>query len=220
MTLEARHVGGLREMLDQLRLEVAELRASRERLVLAADASRRSIERELHDGVQQHLVALSVNLHLASALADTNPPASKSVLDEMGHDVQRALEEAARLAQRIHPPLLEAGGLVPAVRAAAASAGVSALVEVQERASYPPEVGATIYLCVLEAARATVTVRDEEGGVTFEVAVCPSRSQVVAAHSKVELDGIQDRVEALGGRLTINSEPGGIRVCGSLPLSR
>ncbi len=229
IALEARHVEALRETLDRLRLEVAELRASRERLVLAADADRRRIERELHEGVQQHLVALAVNLQLESQLADSDPAAAKALLEEVGRDVQQALDETAQLAQRIYPPLLEAGGgLAAAVRSAAVSAGVPASVEVAAGASYPPEVAGTVYWCCLEAlehagagARATVTVRDEEGALAFEVVEDGARSAGAADRSDAELDRLRDRVEALGGRLTIQSDPGrGTRVSGWLPLSR
>src|SRR6266498_1729613 len=81
ITLEARHVEALWRTLDRLQLELAELHASRKRLVLAADAARRTIERELHDGVQQHLVALAVNLQLAGRLADADPAAVRALLD-------------------------------------------------------------------------------------------------------------------------------------------
>src|SRR6266508_5642563 len=111
ITLDARHVEALRETLDQLRVEVADLRASRERLVLAADADRRRIERDLHEGVQQHLVALAVNLQIAATLTDADPAAAKALLQEMGADVQQAVDETAQLAQRIYPQLLQAGGL-------------------------------------------------------------------------------------------------------------
>ena len=100
----------LQESLDQLHLEVGELLASRKRLVLAADADRRRIERELHDGPQQHLVALAVNLQLTRRLVDVDPAAARALLEEMGRDVQEALEGARKLAHRIYPPLLEAGG--------------------------------------------------------------------------------------------------------------
>jgi signal transduction histidine kinase len=171
--------------------------------------------------VQQHLIALAVNLQVAGPLADTDPAAAKALLEEMGRDVQHALDEAAQLAQRIYPPLLEAGGLVAALRSAAASAGIPASVEVAAAATYPPEVAWTVYLCCLEVlehagtgARATITVRDDEGGLAFEV-------RESGARSDAGLDRLRDRVEALGGRLTIQSEPGhGTRVSGSLPLSR
>ena len=218
--MEARHVEALRVTLDRLRHEVAELRASRRRLVLAADADRRMIERELHERVQQHLVALAVNLQLAEQSADADPAATKALLAEMGRDVQRALDESAQLAQRIYPPLIAAGGLAAALRSAAGAAGIRASLEVTAGASFPPEVAGTVYWCCLEAlehagagARATVTVRDEDGAVAFEVVEDGSRSGA-------GLDLLRDRVEALGGGLTIRSEPGrGTRVSGSLPLS-
>jgi signal transduction histidine kinase len=221
IALEARHVDALRETLDRLRLEIAELRASRERLVVAADADRRRIERDLHEGTQQYLVALAVNLQLADGLADTDPAAVKALLEEMGRDVQEAMDETAQLAQRIYPPLLEAGGLATAFRAAAASAGISVSVDVSAGTNYPPEIAGTVYFCCLEALqhagageKVSVTVRDEEGTVTFEVVGDSARSET-------ELDGLRDRVEALGGRLMIHSEPGGgTRVSGALPRSR
>jgi signal transduction histidine kinase len=142
----------------------------------------------------------------------------------MARDLQQALDEAVQLAQRIYPPLLEAGGLVAALRAAAVSAGISASVEVTAGASYPPEVAGTVYFCCLEAleqagagARATVTVRDEAGALAFDVA---AEGASAPACSTAGLDRLRDRVEALGGRLTAGSERGTIRVSGSLPLSR
>jgi len=224
ITLE--HVETPQESLDRLRLEVGELRASRERLVLAADADRRRIERNLHDGPQQHLVALAVNLQLARQLADDDPAAVKAILDEMGRDLQQALDETGKLANRIYPPLLEAGGLGAALRAAAVSVGVPTRIEVAAGAGYPPAVAGTVYFCCLEVlehagdgARATVTVRDEEGALVFEVVEDGAGSAATASGGVLER--LRDRVEALGGQLTVQSNPGhGIRVSGSLPLSR
>jgi signal transduction histidine kinase len=203
---------------------VAELRASRARLVAAADADRRCIERDLHEGVQQHLVSLAVNLQLASQRAEADPAGAKAHLEEVGHDVQRALDETARLAQRIYPPLLDAGGLRAALRAAAASAGVPARVEVATGSGYPHEVAGTVYFSCLDAlgsagsgARATVTVRDEDGELAFEVVRRCDDDTLV---TDVSFERIRDRVEALGGRLTVDSASGATRVSGSLPLSR
>ena len=146
----------------------------------------------------------------------------------MGRDVQQALDETAQLAQRIYPPLLEAGGLAAALRSAAVSIGIPASVEVATGASDPPEVLRTVYFCCLEVlehagdgARASVTVREEEGALAFDVVEDGAGSAAVGASSDAELDRLRDRVEALGGRLMIQSEPGGgTRVSGSLPLSR
>ncbi|MEY2484144.1 MAG: hypothetical protein QOK24_2672 [Verrucomicrobiota bacterium] len=217
---------GLREELDLLRCEVAELRASRERLVLAADAERRRIERALHEGVQQHLVALAVNLQLAGSLAAADLPGTQALLDEMARDVEQALEEAGRLAQQIYPPLLQVGGLAAALRAAAAHAGISLRVDVVAGASYPPEVLVSVFSCcftVLEqagaGARAMVTVGEQEGALAFSVEA--TEDGAGSAEAAVDLERLRDRVEALGGRLTIEPEHGGgVRLAGSLPLSR
>jgi signal transduction histidine kinase len=167
--------------------------------------------------VQQHLVALAVNLQNAAGLADTDPAAAKTLLEEMSGDVQQALEETARLAQRIYPPLLEAGGLGAALRAAVVSAGLRAPVGVTANADHPQEVARAVYFCCLEILEcadspATVAVRDDQGAVVFDV---------VVSGLTADLDHVHDRVEALGGELTIHSEPGGgIRVSGSVPLGR
>jgi signal transduction histidine kinase len=214
----------LRESLDRLRLEVGELRASRKRLVLAADADRRQIERELHDGPQQDLVAIGVNLQLASRLVDDDPTAARALLDEMRREVQEALDGTRKLANRIYPPLLEAGGLGVALRSAAVCAGVRARVDVAAGA-YAPEVAGTVYFCCVEAferiglgASSTVTVREEEGALVFEVVEDGAVSEAATADS--DLARLRDQVEALGGQLTVVSEPGhGTRVSGSLPMS-
>ena len=96
--------------------DVEALRASRKRLVLAADADRRRIERELHGGVQQHLVALAVKLQHAVELADADPRATKTLLEELSRDVRQALDETAQLAQRIYPYLVAEGGLGAVLR--------------------------------------------------------------------------------------------------------
>jgi signal transduction histidine kinase len=220
MTLEDEQSRAPRDELEHLRAEVTDLRASRARLILAADTDCDRIERELHDGVLQHLVALAVKLQLAGPLVDSNPAAAKALVEEMEQDVQQALDEAARLAERISLPLLEAGGLAAALRSAAVSAGIPASVDVAAGSAYAPEITRTVYLCWQEAleqaggdARTTVTVREEDGALTFELVGSGTRS--------TGLDGLQDRVEALGGRLTVESDAEhGTRVYGSLPLSR
>ncbi|HEX5627660.1 MAG TPA: histidine kinase [Actinomycetota bacterium] len=228
--LEARHVEALRETVDQLRAEVADLRASRERIVLAADADRRRIERDLHESVRQHLVALAVNLQRAGLWIDADPAAARELLEEMGRDVQQALDETGELAQRIYPALLDARDLAAALRSAAMSAGIPASVDVPAVANRPPEITAAVYLCCLEAleqvgagARATVTVRDEEGAIGFEVVGVAEDGAASedAALPDGELGRLRDRVEALGGRLRVRSEDGRIiRVSGVLPLPR
>ena len=181
------------------------------------------IERELHDGPQQHLVALAVNLQLAHDLLDADPLAAEALLEDMGREVHLALEETRKLAHRIYPPLLEAGGLGAALRAAAVSAGVPTRIEVETGRHYPPEIAGAVYFCCLEVlqragegARATIDVRVEDDAVLFEVA---GKGAVGSGNALAHLG---DRVVALGGRVTLESEPGrrGMHVSGSLPLSR
>jgi signal transduction histidine kinase len=216
--LEAPDVETLQDTLHRLRLEIEQLRASRRRLVLGADAARRDIERALHTGVQQHLVALAVNLQLAAELLDRDPAAARTLLEEMGRDVQRALDETARLASRIYPQLLELRGLAAELRSAAVSAGIRASVDVTVAGGHRPEIGAAVYLCCLAALEhvgagtdATVAVRTRDGALTFEVFADND-------YADAGLELLRDRVEALGGQLTIRSEPGrGTHVSGSIP---
>jgi signal transduction histidine kinase len=197
-----------------LQREVEQLRASRRRLVLAGDAERHRVERALHEGVQQDLVALAVNLQLAGALVDSDPAGAKELVEETARDVRQSLEETARLAQRIHPPLVEWGDVGAALRAAAASLGIHASIEVAAGDECAPEALRAVYRCCVEAlesvgqdGRATIAIRAEEGAVVFEV----------TARTHAVLDHLRDHVEALGGRLAIDSAPdGSVRMTGSL----
>ena len=216
--MEARQAAASQE-LDRLRAEVADLRASRRRLARADDAEHRRIERELHQGVQQHLVALAANLQLAAGLVGADPPAARTLLEEVARDVDLAMAEARDLAHDIYPPLLDSGGLAVAIRSAAARTNVPTHLDVEAHVACPPEIARAVYLCCLDmfecadaGTEAAVAVRDEAGGLAFEVvAVC--------SPSDVDTVRIRDRVEALGGRLTVDSLTGGAtRVAGSIPL--
>jgi signal transduction histidine kinase len=188
--------------------------------VLAADDDRRRIERELHEGLQQRLVALAVRLELAGRSAETDPPTTRALLEAMARDVQQALDESAQLAERIYPPLLETGGLAAALRSAAAGAGVPITIELAPGDAYPSVVAAAVYSCCVEAieatvapARASVRLLEDEAVLAFEI-VDDGES------SEARLERLRDRVEAFGGRLTVKSETGPVSyVCGSIPLS-
>jgi signal transduction histidine kinase len=184
------------------------------------DAERRAIERDLHDGVQQQLISLGVNLQLARAAADDDPAATVALIEEMRRDVGEALADTMRLAQRVYPSLLERGGLAAALRAAAVCAGVRASVDVPAGASYAPKIARTICFCwdealaaaAVEGCAATITLRVEGELLVFEVATD-------ADHSDGAFLGLGVRCEALGGRMTVRSEPAhGTRVTGSVPL--
>jgi signal transduction histidine kinase len=213
----------LREVVDRLQGEVTELHGSRKRLAEAAHADRRGIERALHDGVQQHLVALAIDLRRLAGLMDGEPAAAKALLDEMAANVQAALDEATELAQRIYPPPLEGRGLASALRSAAASAGVTALVDVRAATRYPPEIITAVYWSCVEAlssaspgSQATVSVLDADGALTFEVEV-----EVAGHPAEGRLGRLRDRIEALDGRVSVgDGHDGGSRIHGWLPLSR
>ena len=219
ITLEARPEA--QQELDRLRAETEELRASRRRLVLAGDADRCTIERDLHGGVHQRLISLAVSLQLARQAEGSDPAAVPALLDEVGRAVQDALEETARLAQRIHPATLEAADLAALLRSAATAAGVPATVDVTATGSYPPEAVMTIHLCWLDVlgragrrAGTTIEVRDSVDSVTFEI----TRAEL---GSTADLDRMRERVDALGGQLTITASrrDGAVVTC-SLPVER
>jgi signal transduction histidine kinase len=216
-TVEARLIAASRE-LDRLRAEVVDLRASRRRLAEYDAAERHRLERELHQGVQQHLVALSANLQLAAGLIGEDPPAAGMLLEEMAQALDRAITEARDLAEHIFPPLLESGGLAVAIRSAAAHANVPTQVDVATPGPFSPAIARAVYLCCLEVferadagTEAAVTVRDEAGGLAFEVIAHP-------ATSVVDVVRIRDRVESLGGRVTFETPAdGATRVAGTIP---
>jgi signal transduction histidine kinase len=207
------------EELEGLRLEVEELRAARRRLALANGAERRGLERELHEGVQQQLVGLATAVELAAGSIDVDPDDAKRQLAEIAHGTQEALERTRELAHRIYPPLLEAGGLVAAIRSAAAYANVPIRIDVEAEAAPPQEVAGVVYFCCLDVIErlaagtpTAVTVRTEEDALAFEL--------VVDGAIDVDALRLRDRVEALGGALGVVSASGGRgRVAGSLPLS-
>ena len=208
-----------RRALDGSRGETDDLRASRKRLALAADAERRGLERSLHDGVQQQLVGLAANLELAARSVDADPAAAKELLAEMARDIREAMDQARELADRIYPPQLEVGGLVAALRSAAADAEVPARIEIARDQTYPPEVAGAIFFCfrdLLEivSTGSTVAIATRRDGAEVEFDI------VVDGDLHEDHSLLRDRIEALGGRCTIESESGHVtRVIGSLSLS-
>jgi signal transduction histidine kinase len=210
----------LQDVVDRLEGEIAELRRSRRRLVGAAHDDRRAIEGALHDGVQQHLVALAVDLQRLAGLLDGDAVVARALLDEMATNMRDALDETTELARWVYPPLLEGRGLASALRSAAESAGVTAVVDVPAVIGYPPEITAAVYWTCFEAlssasrgSQATVSVVDADDALTFEVAVA-------GRHPMERLDRMRDRIEALDGRLSVEEEDLGSRLHGWLPVSR
>jgi signal transduction histidine kinase len=221
----------LQASLDEVRRQSAEVQASRGRIVAAADRARRQIERNLHDGAQQHIVALAVRVKLVSQLVEKEPEQARAALDEIGVAIEDTLQALRDLAHGIYPPLLADKGLHAALESAARRATVPVSVRADGLARYAPECEATVYFCVLEAlqnagkyagARASVTVelREDEGTLSFVVSDDGAGFDVSARGSGAGFTNMLDRLGALGGTLRVESAPGrGTRVVGAVPAT-
>jgi signal transduction histidine kinase len=210
-----------------VRRQADELRASRARIVEATDAERRRIERDLHDGAQQHLVALAVSVRLTRQIADSDTEAAKEMLDQIGSDLQEAVQELRNLAHGIYPPLLMDAGLGDALHAAAQRAPQPVATNV-DVARHGTEIEAAVYFCCLEALQnaakhapdAEVEVRVWDDGDCLRFVVADDgpgfdRTAVTAGHG---FQNMADRLGAIGGSVTWDAAPGrGTRVMGTVP---
>ncbi len=210
----------LQASLAELAERNEELQASRLRIVNAADDSRRAIERNLHDGAQQHLVALAVKLGLAASIAEEGDTETVAgLVADLRTDVQATIAELRELAHGIYPPLLRDRGLGEALRAAAARSPLPCSVEVDIDCRYPEEVEAAVYFCCLEAMQnagkhagdgARLTVRLAASGTTLCVEVADDGAGFdagVADHGHGFVN-MRDRLGAIGAVLTVESRPG------------
>jgi len=219
----------LQSSLDELRRQADELRASRARIVASGDAERRRVERNLHDGAQQHLVALAVNLRLAKDVVREDPDAAVEMLDELGGAVQDTIRELRELAHGIYPPLLVDSGLGEALRAVATRSPLDVELSVEGIGRYPGDVEAAIYFCCLEAlqnaskhapeSHVAVRIWEESGGLLFEVADDGPGFDVQVAGRGQGFVNMMDRLGAIGGTVRWESQPShGTRIKGSVPL--
>ena len=213
-------------VLRNVRL-IEELRASRRRIVTAQDARAKQLERNLHDGAQQQLVALGIQLSLARRIAERDAPELAASFDTLQAATTDALENLRDLARGIYPPLLADQGLLVALEGQARKAALPVDVEGEGIGRYPQEVEAAVYFCCLEALQnvakyanaSTVRVRlaDRDGTVSFEVT--DDGAGFDPEHTLgTGIQGMEDRLEALGGSLVIESSVGaGTEVSGSIP---
>jgi signal transduction histidine kinase len=213
-------------VLRNVRL-VEELRGSQRRLVRAQDQERRRLERNIHDGAQQQLVALSVKTRLARDLTARDPARAAEMLTQIDTEIQSAVDDLRDLARGIYPPLLIDEGLGAALDAQARRSPVPTTVRADGLRRYAPEVEAAVYFSCLEALQnvakyaeassATVILAQSNGHLTFEVMDDGRGFDPTAERTGTGLQGIADRLGALHGEVTIRSEPGaGTRVRGRI----
>jgi signal transduction histidine kinase len=225
--LVLKNVGLATELLARL----DDLRASRQRLVAAQDEERRRLERNLHDGAQQNLVALKVKLGLAEVFAEKDPGRTTQLLAEIKAETDEALDTLRDLARGIYPPLLAEQGLAVALQAQARKATVPVEVKTEGVGRYPQEVEAAVYFCCLEALQnvqkyarastAAVRLSGKDGCINFAVEDDGAGFDPDQTRRGSGLTNIFDRVDALGGRVEVVSEGGaGTVVTGQIPVAQ
>jgi signal transduction histidine kinase len=223
--LVMRNVGLTEDLLDT----IEQLRTSRQRLVTAQDEERRKLERNLHDGAQQRLVALTVRLGLLERLVERDPAQAGQIAAQLQAEATEALEELRDLARGIYPPLLADQGLVAALESQARKSAVPVTIEADGVGRYAREAEAAVYFSCLEAlqnvakyasaSRATVMLSDGDGRLRFEVIDDGVGFDPAESLHGTGLQGIADRLAALGGEVEIRSAPGGgTTLAGSLPV--
>jgi signal transduction histidine kinase len=214
-------------VLRNVRL-IEELRDSRRRLVAAQDEERRRIERNIHDGVQQQLLALAVKLRLADASVGRDDEKTRELLQQLQVEATETVEDLRDLARGIYPPLLADQGLAAAIKAQARRSPVPVELAAEPIGRYPRDVESTVYFSVLEALQnvtkyaqaehVDVRISDTAGEVWFEVRDDGVGFDPQEGRVGTGLQGMADRLATVGGRLEVDSSPGsGTTVRGSIP---
>ncbi len=217
-------------LTGELEERLEELRASRARIVSAGDQERRRVERDIHDGAQQQLVALAINLGLAKSLVAEEPEEAERLLDQLKADARDALETLRDLARGLFPPLLVDRGVAAAVRAHIDKMGIAADVRADSVGDrrFHPQVEAAVYFCCREAIQnaskhapgspIAVTLVVQGDWLAFSVADAGPGFDTSTVGEGSGLRNLADRVEALGGHLELRSAPGqGTTVAGQVP---
>jgi signal transduction histidine kinase len=215
-------------VLRNVRL-IEELRDSRRRIVAAQDERAKKLERNIHDGAQQQLVALAVQLRLADSLIERDASKAHDLLADLQGRTSQTLEDLRDLARGIYPPLLADQGLPAAIEAQARRSPVSVTVDPDGVGRYDQDVEAAIYFACLEAlnnvakyadaSSARIRLWQEDGQLGFEVSDDGRGFDVTSARSGSGLQGISDRIEAVGGSVRVASSPGsGTRLSGWIPI--
>ncbi|OLT06565.1 hypothetical protein BJF90_15925 [Pseudonocardia sp. CNS-004] len=222
--------GQLSVSLDNAQL-YSELTASRARIVATADQTRRRLERDLHDGAQQRLVALALQLQAARAAVPLGSGELAAQLDDLAAGLTGALDELRDFARGIHPAILSEGGLVPALKGLARRCPIPVELDVRVARRLPDQIEIAVYYLAAEALT-NAAKHAQASAVHIEIETVDA-SDVLLVRVRDDgrggaelaggsgLVGLQDRVAALGGRLVVQSTPGaGTTVQAELPLGR
>ncbi|HEX2027438.1 MAG TPA: sensor histidine kinase, partial [Nitriliruptorales bacterium] len=221
----------LQDRLEELSTQTRQLHASRQRLVAAQHQARRRMEREIHDGTQQYLVAMSMKLRLVDQLLDRDPDRAVALLDQLSGDANAALEGLRDLARGIYPPLLTDRGVLAALDAHVRKHGIPATIVAAPEfmaGRFPQPAEVAVYFCVLEAlqnatrhapgAQMTIRLDSVDGDLEFSVQDDGPGFDPSATARGTGVQHMLDRVEALGGSLSVDSVPGrGTVVRGRIP---
>jgi signal transduction histidine kinase len=216
--------------IERIQAQADELRASRQRIVAAQDEERRRLERNIHDGAQQHLVALAVKLRLARQTILRDAAKGQELLVALQDEIGRALDTLSSLALGIYPPLLEEQGLAAALAAQYTRTGLPVHLRAELTRRHPIEAEAAVYFSVLEAlqnaakhaAASRIDVRLEEaaGELRFEVRDDGVGFRISNDGAGTGLQGIRDRLAVFGGQAEIESVPGlGTTIRGRVPIT-
>ena len=213
--------------LEEIEGTAAELRASRQRIVETQDAERRRLERDIHDGAQQHLVALAVRLRMARTAAERDPAKAGPMLADVRSLIGQALDNLRDLSRGIYPPILAERGVVPALRAQAKRAGLKTTMSSRGVGRFDPDVEAAVYFSCLEAVQnaakhgarsAAVRLQHTGTELTFSVVDDGPGFDALRVKRGSGLQNMEDRIAAVGGKFVIRSEPGsGTAIEGTVP---
>jgi signal transduction histidine kinase len=217
-------------LTEELKARLTDLQAAQKRLVTAQDEERRKLERNIHDGAQQQLVALQVRQRLAEQLVERDPVKVKAMLTQLQVDTGTALDDLRDLARGIYPPLLADRGLAAALEAQARKSPVPVRVEADGVDRLPQEVEAAVYFSVLEALQNTakyaeassarVVLAREPDALRFEITDDGRGFDPAANGHGSGLQGIADRLGALEGTMEVESTPGaGSTIRGRIPVA-
>jgi signal transduction histidine kinase len=214
----------------ELRSLLRDLRAAQRRVAAAGDAERRRVERDLHDGAQQRLMAIRLELGLVRELLERDPRAAGQRLDELHHELDAAVEQLRELAHGLYPPLLASDGLYAALVSVARHSAIPVTVEGNGMTRAPRPIESAAYFCCLEALQNATKHAGPGANVSIQLRTCGEELRFRVSDDGAGFDpgavrpgyglvNLRDRIDALGGWVDVTSSPGrGTTVDGRIPL--